>query len=87
MCETGSFTDAEMVAYDYYLDIYRTQNSIISKSKKRREDGRAKGFVEGELQSLINIVLNCRRNGLSMEQIQAITGLGEERVLEIFMKG
>ncbi|MDR1169374.1 MAG: hypothetical protein LBK97_00895 [Prevotellaceae bacterium] len=43
------------------------------------ERGRAKGRAEG----LINVVINCKRNGLSIEQIQAITGLGEERILEI----
>jgi hypothetical protein len=28
--------------------------------------------------------VNCRRNGFAVEQIQAITGLDEERILEIF---
>jgi hypothetical protein len=30
------------------------------------------------------VVLNCRYSELSIEQIQAITGLGEERILKIF---
>jgi predicted transposase/invertase (TIGR01784 family) len=45
--------------------------------------GRAEGIAEGEAKGLINVVLNCNRNGLSVEQIQALTGLVEERILEI----
>jgi predicted transposase/invertase (TIGR01784 family) len=45
--------------------------------------GRAEGIAEGQTKSLISIVLNCRRNGFSTEQIQAITGLSGEKVQEI----
>jgi predicted transposase/invertase (TIGR01784 family) len=45
--------------------------------------GRAEGHAEGEKKSLINIVLNCRRNGFSIEQMQTITSLGEEELQEI----
>jgi predicted transposase YdaD len=54
---------------------------------KGRAEGRAEGIAEGEAkgkkENLINIVLNCRRNSLSIEQMQAITGLGEEELQEI----
>jgi predicted transposase/invertase (TIGR01784 family) len=46
-------------------------------------EGLAKGRTEGEEKSLITFVLNGRRNGLSTEQIQAITGLGGEKITEI----
>ncbi|MDR2776029.1 MAG: hypothetical protein LBC19_15105, partial [Tannerella sp.] len=48
-----------------------------------RAEGIAEGRAEGEKTSIINIVLNCRRSGFSIEQMQAITGLGEEELLEI----
>ncbi|MDR1672282.1 MAG: hypothetical protein LBS09_02280, partial [Bacteroidales bacterium] len=50
---------------------------------KGRAEGEAKGRVEGREESLVGVVLNCKRNGFSLSQIQAITGLGEERILEI----
>jgi predicted transposase/invertase (TIGR01784 family) len=60
-----------------------------------REEGKAIGLEKGEAiglekgeaigleKALTRTVLNCKRNGFSMEQIQEITGLGEERILEI----
>jgi hypothetical protein len=47
-------------------------------------EGLAKGEAKGREKSLINVVLNGRRNGFSVEQIEVITGLNEERILEIF---
>ncbi|MDR1454487.1 MAG: Rpn family recombination-promoting nuclease/putative transposase [Tannerella sp.] len=48
-----------------------------------RMEGRVEGRAEGREESLIRVVLNGRRNGFSTEQIQAITGLEEERIREI----
>jgi predicted transposase/invertase (TIGR01784 family) len=57
----------------------------LAKGKaKGLAESEAKSRVEGIAASLIRVVMNCRRNGLSVEQIQAITGLDEERILEIF---
>jgi predicted transposase YdaD len=50
---------------------------------KGRAEGREEGRAEGEKESIINIVLNCRHNGFSIEQMQTITGLGEEELQEI----
>jgi predicted transposase/invertase (TIGR01784 family) len=85
MCEEGAFTEAELAAYDKYWDIIRTENSMLAVS---RIEGKAEGLAEGEAkgreESLINVVLNGRSKGFSTEQIQAITGLDNERILEIF---
>jgi predicted transposase YdaD len=54
---------------------------------KGEAKGRAEGIAEGRAESLINVVMNCRHNGFQAEQIQAITGLDEERILEIFRSG
>ncbi|MDR1407359.1 MAG: hypothetical protein LBJ23_04855, partial [Tannerella sp.] len=48
-----------------------------------REEGRAEGEAKGREESLIDVVLNCKRSGFSLEQIRAITGLDEKRILEI----
>ncbi|MDR1116457.1 MAG: Rpn family recombination-promoting nuclease/putative transposase [Tannerella sp.] len=93
ICEEGAFTEAELYAYDRYWDSIRIQKSLIlgGKLEGRAEgkveglaEGLAKGREEGRAESLTGFVLNCRRNSLTIEQIQAITGLGRERILEIF---
>jgi predicted transposase/invertase (TIGR01784 family) len=50
---------------------------------KGRAEGLAEGEAKGEEKSLITFVLNCRNNGFSMEQIQAVTGLDGDRISEI----
>jgi hypothetical protein len=67
------------------------EEGLVEGFAKGREEGRAEGLVEGEAKGeakgeekrLIDIVHNCKRNGFSMDQIQLITGCGEERILEI----
>jgi predicted transposase/invertase (TIGR01784 family) len=76
MCEEGAFTETELAAYEKYWDIIRTEGALISVS-------RAEGEVKGREKSLTGIVLNCGRNGFSTEQIQLITGLERERIMEI----
>jgi predicted transposase/invertase (TIGR01784 family) len=84
LCETGAYTDAELAVYDAYWDAIRVENSLIYEGIiEGIAKGRAEGIAEGEKKKLINIVLNCRRNSFSIEQMQAITGLGEEELQEI----
>ena len=96
MCEEGAFSETELAAYEKYWDIIRTEGGIIATSRaegraegeaKGRAEGKAEGRAEGEAkgraESLTGIVRNCGRNGFSMEQIQAITGLDREKIAEI----
>jgi hypothetical protein len=84
ICEESAFTPAELAVYDKYWDAIRTEKSVIRASLA---EGEAKGRAEGEAKSLINVVCNCRRNGFTTEQIRAITGLEEERIMEIIRGG
>jgi predicted transposase/invertase (TIGR01784 family) len=81
LCEEGSFTEGELAAYDEYWDIIRIENSLIY-------EARAKGIAEvrakGEAIDLISVVVNCKRIGMPVHQIQEITGLDKQRILEIF---
>jgi hypothetical protein len=77
ICKEGAFTEAELYAYDRYWDSVRIEKTLIY-------GGRAEGLAKGREENLIDVVLNCRHNGFSIEQIQAITGLGKEKILEIF---
>jgi predicted transposase/invertase (TIGR01784 family) len=92
ICEEGAFTDAELAAYDKYWDIIRTEGALIAVSEARGEargraegeaKGRAEGRAEGREESLAGVVRNCERNGISVEQIQVITGLEVEKIREI----
>ncbi|MDR2120422.1 MAG: Rpn family recombination-promoting nuclease/putative transposase, partial [Tannerella sp.] len=46
MCEEGAFTAADLEAYDKYLDIIRTEKSLLAES---RAEGEAKGLAKGLL--------------------------------------
>jgi hypothetical protein len=48
-----------------------------------RAIGEAIGRAEGKEQSLIGFVISCQRNGIPLQQIQAITGLDEQKISEI----
>jgi predicted transposase/invertase (TIGR01784 family) len=48
------------------------------------EKGRAEGLAKGKEESLIETVINSARLGLSLEQIQVITGVSKEKIEEIF---
>jgi predicted transposase/invertase (TIGR01784 family) len=104
MCEEGAFTAAELEAYDKYLDIIRTEKSLLAESRaegeakgraegiaegeaKGRAEGMAEGEAKGRTESLIAVVRNCKRNGLSAEQIREITGLDGKRIMEILRSG
>ncbi|MDR2359652.1 MAG: Rpn family recombination-promoting nuclease/putative transposase [Prevotellaceae bacterium] len=51
--------------------------------EKGLEKGRAEGRAEGKAEGLRNVVISGKRNGLSLEQIQAITSLSKEKIAEI----
>jgi predicted transposase/invertase (TIGR01784 family) len=51
--------------------------------KKGMEKGMEKGRAEGREETIREMVLNAHRNGLSVVQIQAITGLSAEKIEEI----
>ena len=80
ICREGAFTPGELAVYDKYWDSIRTEKTVI---KASRAEGRAEGKAEGRAEILTDVVRNSKQNGFSIEQIQAITGLGEERILEI----
>ncbi|MDR0750755.1 MAG: Rpn family recombination-promoting nuclease/putative transposase [Tannerellaceae bacterium] len=79
LCEEAAYTDAERLVYDAYWDAVRTEKTVIA-------DSLAKGEAIGEAKNRFNTVVNCGRIGLSIEQIQAITGLSEEEIREILKK-
>jgi flagellar biosynthesis/type III secretory pathway protein FliH len=97
ICEEGGFTAAELAAYEKYWDFIHTERALLAESQAEGiakgiakgmargiAKGRAEGEAKGQAESLRRVVLNCRRSGLSVEQIQEVTGLGREKILAIF---
>lgn len=86
--EQGAYSKEQLEAYDKYWDIIRTEMAIRSDSLElgRAEGlakGKAEGLAEGEAKTLENVVLNAHNNGVSLEQIQAFTGLSAEKIAGI----
>ena len=80
ICEEGAFTPGELAVYDKYWDSIRVEKTLL---REREAKGRAEGEAKGREESTIRFVRNSKLNGLSIGQIQAITDLAEERILEI----
>jgi predicted transposase/invertase (TIGR01784 family) len=76
LCEEGAFTEAERFAYEKYWDLIYTERALLAES-----------LAKGKAESLTDVVLNCKRNGFSLELIQAITGLKAEKIQEILRLG
>jgi predicted transposase/invertase (TIGR01784 family) len=62
--------------------IGRAEGEAIGKAIGKAE-GKAEGEAIGRAESLADVVRNCKRKGFSLEQLQEITGLGEEQILAI----
>jgi len=46
-------------------------------------EGRAEGKAEGKAEAIEFVVLQANRNGFTIEQIQSLTRLPEEQIIEI----
>ena len=53
---------------------------------KGRAEGRAKGRAEGELLAIERVIIDAKRNGFSLEQIQKFTALTNEQVTDILKR-
>jgi flagellar biosynthesis/type III secretory pathway protein FliH len=99
LCEEGAFSQEELVAYEYYWDIIRTEKSVHDDAKqegmakgiaKGREEGLAegieKGREEGKAESLEKIVVNSFKNGCSIDFISSIIDLSNDEIMSILQK-
>ena len=90
--ESSAYTEEELNIYDRYWDAVFTQRTLVHDAldegeaiglQKGETIGLQKGRAEGKEEALRVIALNARRNGLSIEQIQAITGLSKAEIEKI----
>jgi flagellar biosynthesis/type III secretory pathway protein FliH len=61
----------------------RAEGRVEGEAKGRAE-GRAEGEAKGREESLADVVFKGTRSGFSLEQIQALTGLGEGKFWKFF---
>ena len=48
-----------------------------------KEQARKEGLAEGKAEGLAEVVVNGWKNGLSLDQLQTITGWGKEKITEV----
>ncbi len=82
--EESSYSEEELRGYDKYWDAVSTERSLlIDAEEKGRSEGLAEGEARGSKQEKSATVVRCRRMGMIISEISAITGLAEAEVLEI----
>ncbi|MDR0732473.1 MAG: hypothetical protein LBF08_00200, partial [Dysgonamonadaceae bacterium] len=83
-CEEGAFTPEEMEIYDQYWDRISTEKGLNWQFRKDGlAEGLAKGEAKGRAKELERIVLSAYQNKLSIEQIQAFSGLSKDAIHKI----
>jgi predicted transposase/invertase (TIGR01784 family) len=66
------------------MDNLRYQRSVIQTGLiEGHEIGKQEGLIEGIEKGIEQIVLTGNRNGFTVEQIMAFSGLSREKILEI----
>ena len=83
LCEEAAFTPQELAAYEKYWDIIRTEKTLFESAWRK---GEAAGRAAGETKTLERIVVDGKRNGFSLEQIQSLTKLDLEQITEILKR-
>ncbi|MDR1340291.1 MAG: Rpn family recombination-promoting nuclease/putative transposase [Prevotellaceae bacterium] len=76
----AQLSNEEKREYDHVAEARTRHREQIDNAKMI---GKIEGKKEGIAKVKAEIVINCKRNGFSVEQIQAITGLDEEKILEL----
>jgi len=80
LCEIGAFTPEELAAYERYWDSVSIEKTLVGGAFR---EGHAEGRAEGKAETLERIVLEGKRNGFSIEQIQVLTKFTTEQITEI----
>ena len=83
--EESAYTDEQLLGYDKFWDIIRTERTIFNSAVRRgREkgfaEGRAEGFAEGEREKALAIAWKMKEKGLPPEDIRDMTGLSIEEI-------
>ena len=83
LCEESAFTPQQLATYEKYWDMVRTEKTAM---KSALNKGRTEGRAEGRVETIEGIVVDCKKNGFTIEQIQLITKLTVEQMNEILKR-
>ena len=84
ICEESAFTNNELMIYDQYWDYIRTEKTLLEDALDAGlQKGIERGIEKGKAEETKPIVINSKNAGLSNEQIQSITGLSIDDIINI----
>jgi hypothetical protein len=94
LCEESNFTEEELAIYDSRQNSIRIEKALNNSLKEGKKQGLDEGLKKGEAigietgkqEATEAIIQNARQNGLSIEQIQAFTGLSETDIENVISK-
>ena len=79
--EKSAYTEAQLLAYDYYWDaVYNERSAIRGGYKKGREEGRAEGREEGREEERLANACKMKALGATTEFISQVTGLSVQDI-------
>ena len=85
--EYSNLSKEKKEMYDVELKRKWDRANILAYAKSQgRAEGLAEGEAKGKEKSLETVIINSSKNGLTLEQIQAITGWEKDRITEVLKR-
>ena len=78
-----NLSEEEKKAYNHHLKQTRYEQNVIDDSFAL---GQFEGLKQGEAIAMEHVVVNCKKNGFPLEQIQLITQLSNKQIVEILKR-
>lgn len=84
-----TMSDSDRRAYDAHMDDIMVQNDVLDTAKMEgraegleegRAEGRAEGLEEGVQKKALEVAKNLKSMGLSIQDIQRVTGLSKDEI-------
>ena len=76
-----TMSDSDRRAYDAHMDDIMVQNDVLDTAKTEgRAEGRAEGLEEGVQKKALEVAKNLKSMGLSIQDIQRVTGLSKDEI-------
>jgi predicted transposase/invertase (TIGR01784 family) len=87
IAEYSNLSKEEKEMYDVELKRKWDNANILAYAKEQaRKEGLAEGKAEGEVKSLETVIINGSKNGLTIGQLQAITGWEKDKITEVLKR-
>jgi len=88
IAELAHLSENERAAYEHSLKIYRDNINILnSTAEKAKAEGKAEGFIEGELNRAKKTALQMLADGEPISKISLYTGLSEAEIAHLSIGG